>query len=268
MVTETTPSDYRVDLDIYNGPLDLLLHLIKKDELNVYDIPISRILDQFLEHLRQMKDLDVDGVGDFLVMASTLMVIKSRMLLPELTADEDEEPPDPRTDLVRQLLEYRRFKELAAQLRERMEEVERMFPRGFDEVLERQRIGEENADPGRALGDIGLYDLFQAFSKVLSEIRVSSEREIVYDDTPIEVHVEKLEALLRQSESVSFSRLFHERRDRGYVIGVFLGVLELIRQGKAIVMQEEAFGEIVLQRRPFPKPLPPDPFIEPPPPPA
>ncbi|MBI1849775.1 MAG: segregation/condensation protein A [Planctomycetes bacterium] len=268
MVTDTTQADYRVDLDIYNGPLDLLLHLIKKDELNVYDIPISRILDQFLEHLRSMKDLDVDGVGDFLVMASTLMVIKSRMLLPELSADEDEEPPDPRTDLVRQLLEYRRFKELGALLRERMEAVERMFPRGFDEVFERQKAGEETVDLGQALGEIELYDLFQAFSKVLSEIRVSSEREIVYDDTPIEAHVERLDALLRQSETISFSRLFQNRRDRGYVIGVFLGVLEMIRLGKAIVTQEEPFGEIVLRRRPFPKPLPPDPFIESQPPPA
>jgi segregation and condensation protein A len=255
-------ASYKVDLEVYNGPLDLLLHLIKKDELNVCDIPIARILEQYLAHLARIQELDVDGVGDFLVMASTLMVIKSRLLLPEATADEDEEPPDPRTDLVRQLLEYRRFKELGALLRDRMEALELRYPRGADEVRERQLAADPEADLGRVLGEIGLFDLFQAFSKVLSEIRVSEAREIVYDETPVEAHVERLDAILREKDALPFSKLFEERRDRGFVIGLFLAVLELIRQGRALAVQEEPFGEIVIRRRPFPRALPPDPFIE------
>ncbi len=260
---DDSPDDYRVDLEVFNGPLDLLLHLIKREELNIYDIPISRILKQFLERLAHMQKLDIDGIGDFLVMASTLMVIKSRLLLPQAPADDEEQPPDPRTDLVRQLLEYRRFKELGSLLRERLERYERTFPRGVAEVREREAASAQEPDLGRMLEDIGSFDLFQAFSKVLSEIRVSAEREIVYDETPLEVHIDRLETLLAQSVTVPFSRLFAERRDRAYVIGVFLAALELIRQGRALVTQLESFGEIVLCRRPLLPALPPDSYIEP-----
>ena len=237
--------DYKVALDVFEGPLDLLLYLIRRDEIDIYDIRIERITTQYLAYLDVMKMLDLNIAGEFLVMAATLMVIKSRMLLPvESRADaseEAEEGVDPRLDLVRQLIEYKKFKDAAGRLMERETVQAERFLYGGEVV---------HADPetaeARSLGDIGLFDLLTAFQEVL-------------DRTPLEplVHLDairwsvpdKMEDILtalRRNTSIGFSRLFHERSPRGEVIVTFLALLELLRLRQAGMQQLAPFTEIVI----------------------
>jgi len=228
---------YRVDLDIYNGPMDLLLYLIRKDEVDIQDIPIGRIAEQYLAYLDFLKSMDINVAGDFLVMAATLMEIKSRLLLPrtEVVAEDGsvELEEDPRLELIRQLLAYKRFRDAADELESLGDQQWRRFSRPPAEVVvgpEDQRYAVDEM-----MKDVQLWDLLNAFAKVLRSISLVP-REVVYDDTPIEDIAQRLLAVMEQRKSALFTEMLEalfaqfQPLNRSHVIGAFLAVLECVRQ--------------------------------------
>ncbi len=236
--------DYRVHLDVYNGPMDLLLYLIRKEEVEVYDIPIARITEQYLEHLELLKALDVNLAGEFVVLAATLMEIKSRMLLPHPPPLEQDEGEDPRMELVRELLEYKKFRDAAEELKARAAEQQLKFPR-----LARAEPPTEG-EPAVPLKEVELWDVFAAFRKLMKETMGRLPQTIVYDDIPVSEFMHRLVERMGGEASVRFWELFEGRRDRMHVVGTFLALLELIRRRGVVAFQEEPFGEILLRLRP------------------
>ncbi len=232
-------SDYRVQLDVFTGPLDLLLFLIRRDEIDIYDIPIARVTEQYLAHLRTLEALDPNVVGEFLVLASTLLEIKSRALLPTPPLESGLPGEDPRAPLVRQLLEYKRFKDAARSLGSAADDRARKFvrrPGPLPKELE-----------GVELEEASVWDLLSAFTKVMSAIgRGPGEQRILYDDTPIELYQDEILAALERSGALAFASLFDDAHDRPRIIGRFLAVLELVRLQRIRAEQEKLFGEIYL----------------------
>ncbi len=232
--------DYRIHLDTYSGPMDLLLYLIRRDEVDIYDIPISRILEQYLAHVQMLKEIDPDAVGEFLVLAATLMEIKSRLLLPKPPPEESDEAfIDPRADLVRQLLAYRACREAAAALHRRADEHSRRFGRPPVDLPG----GEASVD----LEEVQIWDLLAVFNRLLASAgRQTVTHDVVYDDTPIALHAaDILDRLVRDGPAMAFERIF-EGRTRGEMIGLFLALLELIRQQRVRVQQETPLGGITV----------------------
>jgi segregation and condensation protein A len=231
--------DYTVDLDSFRGPLDLLLYLVKRNEVDICDIPIARILEQFQHYLAIMTVLDVERVGDFIVMAGTLMEIKSRMVLPRGAAESAEEEDDPRQELVRQLLEYKRFKDAAALLEARAEQ------QGLR--LSREPLPPAAPDPARQpLREVELWDLVSAFGRLMRETLALQPQQIVVDHTPIHVFMEQIASRLVAEGPLPFRSLFVPPHSRGRLVGLFLAMLELIRSGQIVAEQREPFGEITL----------------------
>ncbi len=241
---------YRVDLDAYSGPLDLLLYLIKRDEIDIYDIPIAPITDEYLRYLETLQVLNLELAGEFLVMASTLMEIKSRMLLPK-TEQLLEEEEDPRADLVRQLLAYKRYREAADALDEMARSRSLRHSRG---AMPR----DEPEDPAeKPIGEVSLWDLMDSFAKLMKETMAGPQDRVIRADVPIQVYVDRLLDHLRQRGRLRFSEIFGDQKDRQAVIGLFLALLELVRQRRVQAEQAEAFGEIdILLREPPPEPTP------------
>lgn len=235
---------YRVTLDVFFGPLDLLLYLIKKEEVDICDIPIARILDQYMKYLEAMKALDINVAGEFLVLASTLMEIKSRMLLP--MPPETEEEKDPRAELVSRLLEYKRFKELGGSLMLLYQEQSLRYPRP---VLETFPGGTPRASPEEVLKEVELWDLVSAFLRLTQETTLEAVYPITLEDISIEKFMEWILERLRVVNRIRFFELFGERPERGKVVGTFLALLELIRLGKVSAYQESPFGEISIEPR-------------------
>jgi segregation and condensation protein A len=234
------PSAYRVRLDLFEGPLDLLLHLIKKNEVDITDIPIATITEQYLAYLDLMRDLSLDVAGEYLVMAATLMLIKSRMLLPSPEADEEEEGPDPRAGLVRQLLEYQRYREAAEELRSRALLGRDVFTRepgtvGFE-------IEEDVAPNVRAT----LWDLLEAFRAALERAKPDPVHEVEIEPVSLRDRVRSLLGTLGIARSVTFDSLFDENATRHFVIVTFLALLELMKIGAVDAVQEERFGSIMI----------------------
>ncbi len=231
---------YKVRLDIFEGPLDLLLHLIQKEELSIYDIPVARVTEQYMETLSLMQLLDLDVAGEFLVMAATLIHIKSKMLLPP-DPDAVEEEADPRAELVRRLIEYKAFKEAADGLRQREEKRSHIFP----------RFGvEPDIDGGDSpFMEVSLFDMIAAFSRVLKNFPADTVHEIGKDEFTVADKVHELFHLLVKKSVVSFSELFRASKNRYEVITIFLAVLELIRLKEVTVRQDSHFGEIEIARR-------------------
>lgn len=237
--------EYKVDLDVFEGPLDLLLYLIRRDEIDIYDISIERITRQYMEYLDLMKQLDIDIAGEFLVMASTLMLIKSRTLLPVETrpgAEDDEEEKDPRLDLVRQLVEYKKFKDAAQNLAGREYRQMDCYLSGGEVALA------EEEDFAPKLADVGLFDLLTAFQDVLKRAPVMplGQLKAIVWSVP-----EKMESILsglkgRGASGLSFSKLFTAESPRGEVIVTFLALLELLKQHKVSVRQYAPFTEILV----------------------
>ena len=251
--------EYRVELDVYNGPLDLLLYLIKRDELDIYDIPITRILDTYmtyvdmLKRMRHENGLDINVAGDFLVMAATLMEIKSAMLLPKPPAPEDEtsaaaELADPRYELVQQLLEYKKIKDSAALLEQRQKDQERRFPR-----IPAAPTSTSDEPPPLDLDEVQIWDLLDSFNRLMKEVGVRGPRihEVVYDDTPIDLHAADIEDRLNREGKLSLRALVIGRKSRSEMIGVFLALLELIRQKKILVFQGD--GDVDMEILPAPE---------------
>ncbi|MDR2849812.1 MAG: segregation/condensation protein A [Verrucomicrobiota bacterium] len=238
--------EYKVDLEVFEGPLDLLLYLIRREEVDIYDIPIEKITAQYMAYLDVMRMLDLNIAGEFLVMAATLMMIKSRMLLPveARASDEpsDEEWIDPRLDLVRQLVEYKKFKDAAEKLLELETLQSEAFVFGGDEPV----FEKEPVDAGQALGDIGLFDLLTAFQEVLSRAPMEPFGHLEPIRWSVPDKMEEIGALVRAGERIAFSRLFHPESHRGEVIVTFLALLELLRLRQIAVFQNAAFHEILI----------------------
>ena len=234
---------YKVKLELFEGPLDLLLYLIKKEEMDITDIPISEITDQYLQYLNVMQLLDLDIAGEFLVMAAELMRIKSRLLLPpeEQTAEEVEEE-DPRAELIRRLLEYQKFKEAAKRLGDLESNRKDFFTR---------RVGDPSQEPESGEGDYfetGIFDLIAAFSKVIQRLPKKMLYEIVKDEFTVEGKIHEILHLILSDPVVLFSKLFEKAKSRFEVVATFLAVLELIRMQEIVIRQESPFGEIEISR--------------------
>ena len=251
--------DYKVNLDVFEGPLDLLLYLIRREELDIYDIPIERITTEYMKFIEDARRLNLDIAGEFIVMAATLMVIKSRMLLPVsrrmTNEDGDEEWVDPRLDLVRQLVEYKKFKDAALRL-ERMEAFE---ANSFDYGGGRPKFEKTAADAKGALANLDLYDLLTAFQEVVARANEMPHEELkgIRFSVP-----EKMDLVLertRKEGQVSFTSLFDpEHAPKGEIIVTFLALLELLRQHRVIIYQNAAFHEITIlpsREEPDDKPL-------------
>jgi len=242
---------YKVDLDIYNGPMDLLLYLIRREEVDIRDIPIARIAGQYIAYLDALKSLDIELAGDFVVMAATLLELKSAAVLPRPPApeegQEDELEEDPRETLIRQLLEYRRFKEAAALLNDRGRDMARRFPRQFDDRLLAELAEESEMEaPAELLKGVEIWDLISAFDQVIRTLGYSQPREVVYDDTPVEEAARQLLARIEAERSVLFSQLFTGGHSRIYLVTMFLAVLELVRQRRIGAEQEVDFKDVRL----------------------
>ena len=234
--------EYKVKLEVFEGPLDLLLFLIKRDEIDIHDIPIGHITKQYLDFMELFKMLDLDVAGEFVVMAANLIYIKSRSLLPAHVQppEEEAEEEDPRWELVRQLIEYKKFKEAAAHLHGREVAREGMFPR----VVE----GPQEAE--RPLGEVSVFDLINAFNKILKRIESKKEdlREIFEENFTVADKIDLILKMAAQGVSLKFTELFTDAASRSEVVITFLALLELIRLKQLRCVQPEAFGEIELTR--------------------
>ncbi len=232
---------YKVQLEMFEGPLDLLLYLVKEEELDICNIPITRITEQYLEYINLMEMLDLDIAGDFLVMATTLLQIKSKMLLPpDPTADETEEL-DPRAELVRRLLEYKAFKDAAGELKAHEETRSHIFSRlgpGFELPAEEKYFVE-----------VSLFDLVGAFAKVLQAIPKNLQHEIIKEEYSIAEKIDEIRIALKAGVRVAFSALFRRARNKPEAITIFLALLEIIKQREAHVHQSGHFSEIEIERR-------------------
>ncbi len=232
--------DFRVQLDMFRGPLDLLLYLVRKHELEIVDLPIAPITEQFLEYLGVLQQLDVNAVGDFLEMASTLIEIKSRMVLPRGGEVEDE-LADPRHELVHRLLEYKKFKDAASMLEERSRVWQERFPRLSDDLPPRTRdLGQE------PIHEVELWDLVSAFGRIMREAESAKPSNIVYDDTPIHVHMARIQEKLREQGHVSLREMLRPGLHKSGLIGIFLAILELVRHHQVRAEQSELFGDLVV----------------------
>ena len=234
-------ADYKVKLEVFEGPLDLLLYLIKKEEVDIYDIPIERITNQYMEYLSLMRLLNLEVAGEFLVMAATLMYIKSRMLLPvdqQVTAADEEEGEDPRWELIRQLVEYKKFKDAAAQLSRREEEQANIFPRRAAET-------EPGTEQDVPLAEVSIFDLINAFHEVLKKASSHEDfREIIEERYTVSDKIEEILYTMRERATILFRELFAAAASRAEVVVTFLALLELIRLKRLKVRQEQSFGEI------------------------
>src|SRR3990167_1357297 len=235
---------YKLKLEIFEGPLDLLLYLIKKDDIDINDIPISQITEQYMQYINMMKMLDLDVVGDFLVMAATLMQIKSRMLLPPDPNEQPEEELDPRDELARRLLEYRKFKEIAEALKEKETLRQDFFGRNIDsEAL--QQLKEESRE---IYYEASLFDLISAFSEALRKAPEEIIHEIITEEFTVEKKLHDILHLLLKESPIRLHDLFERARTKIEIIVTFLAVLELIRLKELIAVQKGVFGEIEVMR--------------------
>ena len=233
-------TEYKIDLDTYNGPLDLLLYLIRREEVDIYDIPITKITNQYMAYLNELQSIDIGLAGDFLVMASTLMYVKSQTLLPRSEITDEEDMEDPRLELVKQLLEYKRYKEATSTMTRLSEERSQRFSRP-----EERLIDDGKEDDGKLnLDDVDVWKLAQFFSGFMKQTLGDVIQKIVYDDTPVHVYMDKVLNRLTRASAVSLKELLYESQGRSELIGFFLALLELVRLKKIKLEQTQDFDEI------------------------
>jgi segregation and condensation protein A len=247
-------SENKVQLEIFEGPLDLLLYLVKKEEVDIYEVNLTKIATQFIEYVQVMKELDLDIAGEFLVMAATLMYIKSRELLPknqQMEAPEEEDEEDPRWELIRQLVEYKKFKDAAAQLQEREHLQEQIYAR----IPARPEFAVETP---ALRPEVSIFDLVNAVSSILKRFNQREQTRDVYEDKwSVSEKIEMIVTFIRERPRVRFAELFESAAHRMEVVVTFLALLELIRMKQLRIEQAEAFGEIEISPAlPAPPPLP------------
>jgi len=244
-------AEYKVQFEVFEGPLDLLLHLVRKQEVDIYQVNLTRLATQFIEYVDLMRQLDLDIAGEFLVMASTLMYIKSRELLPVdqqgVSPDEEEDGDDPRWELIRKLVEYRKFKDAASQLQTLETRQERIYPRQPPRL---------EFEPTPVRTEVSLFDLLGAVSAIMKRIQERGEaRDIFEDKWLVSEKIEFIRGLLRSRPAFTFGDLFGQAISRSEVVATFLALLELIRLRHVVAFQLEPFGQIEIAAAPPPAPV-------------
>ncbi|RKX22406.1 MAG: hypothetical protein DRP45_11405 [Candidatus Zixiibacteriota bacterium] len=235
---DSQTDNYRVDLEVFNGPLDLLLHLIRSEEVNIYDIPIARITSQYLRYVEMMKNLDLEVAGEFILMAATLIRIKTRLLLPRDESDTDE--PDPREELILALVEYKKYKEAGDILRECALQEERVYiPPSPVEKIE----GRVDVQPMTSL-----FDLVVAFKEVLSARRPEAIHKVDPEDISIEDRIEVILKLLEIKEFATFAELFADMPSKIVAVVTFIAILELAKHRQIKLYQTVPFSEVRVAR--------------------
>ncbi len=238
-------AEYKVKFEVFEGPLDLLLYLIKKEEVDIYEVNLTQLATQFIEYIELMRVLDLEIAGEFLVMAATLMYIKSRELLPkdqQVLTEGEEEGDDPRWELIRQLVEYKKFKDAAAQLQALEVRQESVYPRLPGKL-------EFEPEPTPVRPEVTLFDLLNAVNAILKRVASREEaRDIFEDRWSVSEKIEVLLRLVADRETLRFSELFAGVTSRSEVVVTFLALLELIRLKQLRVEQEKEFGEIEIRR--------------------
>jgi segregation and condensation protein A len=240
---------YNVKVDAFEGPLDLLLHLINKYEVDIYDIPVSQITDQYLTFVHTMQELELDIASEYLVMAATLLAIKSKMLLPQKEEEILEQDPDfeddPRDELVQRLVEYRRFKEAADDLKKKESSRSLLYARPPADISEYTK-----EDDQTSIGDVTLYDMLAAFQKMTRRVKDKKPKRTIVqsEEIPIEDRMNDIRHQLQGGTRRRFSELFSEA-DRGHMIVTFLAVLELMKTRDVACEQDQNFGEIMIFER-------------------
>lgn len=231
----------KLKLDIFEGPLDLLIYLIKKNHINIYDIPITSVVEQYLQYLDLMKMLDINIASEYLVMAATLINIKSKMLLPQPeTETEPEQELDPRQELVNKLLEYERFKEAAQFLREK--EAKRL------KYIRRSSSGAESEER-EVFFEASIFDLITAFKTALKDVPRDIFFEVIKDEFTVEEKIHFILHTLLVKEKIHLQELFSSAKNKLEIVVFFLAILELIRLKEIVALQEELFGEIIIMRQ-------------------
>jgi len=247
-------ADYKVQFEVFEGPLDLLLYLIKKEEVDIYEVNLTKLASQFLEYIDTMRLLDLEIAGEFLVMAATLMYIKSRELLPvdqQVAVEGEEDEEDPRWELIRQLVEYKKFKDAAGRLQDLETRQSEVYPRlpGKPELPE---------EPAEFRPDVSVFDLINAVNRVLSRFEKRTDLRDIFDDRwTVSQKIETLSSLILERERLKFSELFDHVTSRSEVVVTFLAMLELIRLKRIVVTQPDSFAEIELARGPEAQAVPP-----------
>ncbi len=234
---DSTLSLYKIEIENFTGPLDLLLHLIKRDELDIYDIPIAEITRQYLEYLDVMREFNLEVASEFLVMASTLVYIKSRMLLPHDEVEEDEIETDPREELIRRLIEYQRYKTAAHDLN--------MRPQLGKDIFVRPEL-EDTAHPGDHFIEASLFQLMDAFARVLSEADKRRPHEIYRDPFSLQEGIEHVRSALENKKSMKFVELFSGSESRRKIVTIFLAILELMKRKQLMAVQQDHDGPLRL----------------------
>jgi segregation and condensation protein A len=240
-------SNYTVRLrEVFQGPLDLLLHLVREQEVEIHEVEISKVIEGYLAYLKDLKDLDIELAGEFLVMAATLMAIKSRSLLPRDAVDLEEDL-DPRDELIQRLIEYRRFKEAGDNLYERFEERVQIYPRGPQDELAGTK-----PEPTIDLGELTTWDLLATFSRLMRETLANRPHHIKTDPRPLRFYVERMANLVRDVGNVSLRAIAEadEAPSRESMIGSFCALLEMCRLGLIEVTQDDIDSDIMIQLRP------------------
>lgn len=233
--------EFKVETEVFTGPMDLLLYLVKKHEVDAIEVPIARITSDFLAHIDVLEALAIDQVGDFVDLATVLLEIKARALVPRPEEEAEETVEPVREDLVQRLLEYRQFRDAAAVLEDRARQWDLRFTRLAAAVAPGPA-----ARPEVTISDAQVWDLVGALGRVLTKREKRRPRQIVHDDTPLEVHAARIETLVRERGRLAFAELFDDDMSRSRVVGLFLAVLELVRRGRLATHQDRLFGDIWL----------------------
>ncbi|QGJ71698.1 Segregation and condensation protein A [Planctomycetales bacterium 10988] len=231
--------EYQVELDNYQGPLDLLLYLVRRHEVDIFEIPISTITQQYLDFLELMQELQLEEVGDFLVLASSLIEIKARQALPQ--AEEGPELEEPQEDLIQQLIEYKQLRDASQELEERGRIWQQRFARRGNDLPPREK------NPAHEpIREVELWDLVSAYGRIMRDREVTPGTNITYDETPLEKHMERIQKRLQQDEQVALTDLFQPGMHKSGLMGLFQGMLELVRHHGYRTHQDELFEEVWL----------------------
>lgn len=235
---------FQVTNDLFRGPIDLLLYLVRRHEVEVTEIELSKLTKQYLEHIEVLKEISIDLVGDFVEVASHLVEIKAKALLPRNEFEEDEQSnteTDPRQDLVNRLLLYKKFRDASTLLEERAAKWQNRFARIADDLPPKQHNISD-----QPIREVELWDLVSAFGRVLRDNQPAEDANIVYDETPIHVYMQRIHERIVETRRVSFSELFELGMHKSSMVSIFLAVLELARHHGVVTQQDDLYGDLVV----------------------
>jgi len=238
-------TDFRVQLDIFRGPMDLLLFLVRKHELDISELQLGKIANQYQEFIDVIKEIDINACGDFLEVASKLVEMKASALLPKLietSTDGESAWKDPRENLVERLLEYKQYRDVAAVLNDRNQLWTQRYQRLNNDLPPRKVAPED-----QPIHEVSLWDLVSAVGRVLRQHKPPTQQEFIYDDTPIHVYVEQIQQRILRQKKMNFTDAFQPGMHKSSIIGIFLAVLELVRHHAVVAEQDGHFGDITIR---------------------